>query len=896
MKIKAKVFVAVGAVFLVSMSVFFAWSKLSLEKDFDHLEKLELDQNIERLRQTYNGEIDNLHGNIVDYAKWDASEIFIEDNNSSYISDNYNPETPMGLGLNLIAIIKNGELIFSQESDTLGPVVHKIMPLTEQALKNVGAFEKNHANVHETKLIGVNGKLMVVTWMTIQKGDESGSKQGTMVFGRYLDKEILQVINDKTQNKTQMLLAANLEKLLQTNPEITALNDTSSISQATSDSTYEFKQLYRDFKGQPAVLFDVSFKRQTMQTGKQTIFNMLLGIAILGLLLLIATLIAVNGAVLAKLKQLSSSVGKISKKSGPGARVPQDQARDEISDLQRSINVMLESIDEKNIVIEEKSRSMENMLCHMEQGLLLINTNGKIHPEYSAFTESIFYRQELANLAWDELLFKDCLLDADRRSQMEASMLSVLGEDLFNWELNSDSILKELQYERDGHKQYLEFSYTPLVELDDQVGGVLVSVRDVTLLRRLTQEAEFRQQELSLLEKLLELSPLDMSRFVQESLKRLEIAENLVANSNLEIGQIHALFRELHTLKGNSRTCGFRELSAMVHEAEEPVQKMRNIGYQSDLKHECAEQLQVVRRGIVGIQDLYNERFKKFLGSSIATTMLLLPKDEIHRLLEGCQGLNLHDPEVAEKFLGDIQKTLDEHSIDTQHGWASVHANPQEITADSVARFMHQMAESCFSPVNDKISKIHLGLESVAVNLGIVHPHLEISNEEFLVRNEYISSIEAVVGHILRNSYDHGIEKPDLRLALGKPSQGRIQIDFGMNCVDGGEFERPCIWFGDDGGGLDLDLVRKKALEKGLIEHNATEHEIAMAIFKPGFSSRDEITEISGRGVGLDVVMQEMKSIGGNVDLDLQPKNEFGKVPFRICLTLPRLSSLIFME
>lgn len=895
MKIKAKVVFSVGSVFVILMTAFLAWSKLSLEKDFAHLENLELNQNVERLRQTYLGEIDNLHGNIVDYAKWDASEIFIQDNNTSYIPDNYNPETPMGLGLNLIAIIKNGKLIFSQESDTLGPVVHELHPSTQSALRSVGAFAQNASNVHETKLIEANGKLLVVTWMTIQKGDESGSKQGTMVFGRYLDKEILQTINDKTQNKTKMYLAKELDAKLRVNSKIVDLTDSMTLSQATSDSTYEFQQLYRDYQGQPAVLFDVSFKRQTMQTGKQTIFNMLLGIAILGLGLLIATLFAVNGAVLRKLRALSKAVVAISQNTIKGSRIPADQSRDEISDLQKTINAMLQSIDDKNDVIEIKNRSMANMLNHMEQGLLVINADGTVHEEYSVYSEKIFQKTGLAQLKWQELLFDHCSLDADRKSQMEASMLSVLGEDVFNWELNSDSILRELHYQRENEKQYIELNYTPLIDGDDRVASLLVSVRDVTQLRLLTEQAELRQQELSLLEKLLELSPMDMSRFVNESLKRLELAEALVALPVLEMSNIHALFRELHTLKGNSRTCGFRDLSSLIHEAEEPVQKMRTIGYQSDLKNECAEELKSVRKGVLSIQGLYNERFKKFLGSSIATTMLLLPKNEIHRLLEQYQDVNLHDPEHAEHFLSDVQKTLDEHSIDTQKEWASVHADSKEITADGIARLMHQMAESCFSPVNERISRLHQGLESVAQVLGILHPQLLMSSEEFLIRNEYVPAVEAVVGHILRNSYDHGIEKPDERVARSKASRGNIKVEFGMSTIDGGEYERPCIWFCDDGNGLDLELIRSKALGKGLVGEDATEHEIAMAIFKPGFSSRNEVTEISGRGVGLDVVMQEMKSIGGNVDLELLPKNEFGNTPFRICLTLPRLSSLIFM-
>jgi two-component system chemotaxis sensor kinase CheA len=136
--------------------------------------------------------------------------------------------------------------------------------------------------------------------------------------------------------------------------------------------------------------------------------------------------------------------------------------------------------------------------------------------------------------------------------------------------------------------------------------------------------------------------------------------------------------------------------------------------------------------------------------------------------------------------------------------------------------------------------------------------------------------------HLIRNSIDHGIEDAEERAAAGKPEQGQVTLEaknIGEDVI---------ILVSDDGQGLDRDKILKKAKEKGLLfrpEGELTDKEIFNFIFLPGFSTKDSVSGISGRGVGMDVVRKSIEKLGGSVSVD----SETGKgttISIRIPLTL----------
>jgi two-component system chemotaxis sensor kinase CheA len=146
---------------------------------------------------------------------------------------------------------------------------------------------------------------------------------------------------------------------------------------------------------------------------------------------------------------------------------------------------------------------------------------------------------------------------------------------------------------------------------------------------------------------------------------------------------------------------------------------------------------------------------------------------------------------------------------------------------------------------------------------------LEIDGEEVELDKSIVEAVGDPLTHLVRNAVDHGIETPEARLQAGKPPQGTLVI---RACHAAGQVVIEII---DDGKGIDPSVIRKKARSMGFVDDTVlsgmSDRELINLIFKPGFSTVDKVTEISGRGVGMDVVQNNLKKVGGAVDIESVP-------------------------
>ncbi len=158
---------------------------------------------------------------------------------------------------------------------------------------------------------------------------------------------------------------------------------------------------------------------------------------------------------------------------------------------------------------------------------------------------------------------------------------------------------------------------------------------------------------------------------------------------------------------------------------------------------------------------------------------------------------------------------------------------------------------------------------------------LKLSGVENEIDRTVLERILAPLEHMLRNAIAHGIESPKQRLDLGKPEKGVIDL---IIARDGSDL---IITISDDGQGLDLDAIRAKAIERGKIEADAsvTDHTLFEMILEPGFSTAVDVTQISGRGVGMDVVNSEVQQLGGVFNLESE-RGQGSKFSIRLPLTL----------
>lgn len=192
-------------------------------------------------------------------------------------------------------------------------------------------------------------------------------------------------------------------------------------------------------------------------------------------------------------------------------------------------------------------------------------------------------------------------------------------------------------------------------------------------------------------------------------------------------------------------------------------------------------------------------------------------------------------------------------------------------------------------PVSTLFQKMRRLVRDMAKKFG-KEIELELIGEETEVDKNVIDYLSDPLLHIIRNSVDHGIEDKETRKALGKPAHGKITLEARMTGSD------VIVTVSDDGKGLQKDTILKKAYEKGLIskiDGEISDKDVFAMIFLPGFSTKDEVSQYSGRGVGMDVVRKNISQIGGSISLESVPGEGTTHI-IRIPLTLTIVDGMKF--
>jgi len=187
---------------------------------------------------------------------------------------------------------------------------------------------------------------------------------------------------------------------------------------------------------------------------------------------------------------------------------------------------------------------------------------------------------------------------------------------------------------------------------------------------------------------------------------------------------------------------------------------------------------------------------------------------------------------------------------------------------DLSGRLHHEVICSRMRPLAEGIRGFPRLVRDVARSLG-KQVRLEVRGEQTGVDRDILDKLESPLSHLIRNALDHGIEPPDRRAAAGKPPIGTIVLEARHRAGS------LTITIADDGEGIDIEQLRARTVTKGLVTGQVadqlSEGELLEFLFLPGFSTKDVVTEISGRGVGLDVVQRMVKTVGGSVRVATQP-------------------------
>ncbi|MCL2220795.1 MAG: chemotaxis protein CheA [Oscillospiraceae bacterium] len=245
--------------------------------------------------------------------------------------------------------------------------------------------------------------------------------------------------------------------------------------------------------------------------------------------------------------------------------------------------------------------------------------------------------------------------------------------------------------------------------------------------------------------------------------------------------------------------------------------------------------------------------------------------------------VNVNKLDKLMNLMGEIVTT--ESMVTKNPEVASLHIDSFERSSQELRKLINELQEIVMSirmlPVSNSFQKMRRIVRDVSKAVG-KEVELVLIGEETEVDKNIIDNLSDPLMHLIRNAVDHGIEKPDARLKAGKPSQGTLTLEARST---GGDV---VILISDDGKGLDRKSILRKANEKGITtkpDAEYTDNEVHHLIFHPGFSTNEEVTEFSGRGVGMDVVKRNIDKVGGTISLESTP-GEGMSVQIRIPLTL----------
>ncbi len=511
-------------------------------------------------------------------------------------------------------------------------------------------------------------------------------------------------------------------------------------------------------------------------------------------------------------------------------------------------------VAERTSQLRQKTNDIQAMLENMPQGVLTVLPGGVIHPEYSAYMETIFGTKDIAGKTLMDLVFTNTSLGSDALSTVEVAVGSVIGEDSMNYEFNSHLLVTEFDKTMpDGEVKSLELSWSPITDDNDTVEKLMLCVRDVTELKRLASEAGAQKRELEIIGEILGVSQEKFGEFIDSAKKFVaENKEILEKTPQKDMDAVGLLFRNMHTIKGNARTYGLLNMTNTVHETEQVYDELRKdpekVWEQESMLAQLAE--------VDALLDEYHKINDVKLGRKgpgrrgSVEKFLMVEKDQVTRALELIKAAKAADAQAMANALHEVDQTL------------------SLIGTEKIDHVLAGILES---------------MPSLAKELGKEPPKISIEDHGIVVRTQIVGLLKNVFTHVFRNSMDHGLETADVREAAGKSAAGHIRLN--LSIKDG----RLQFKLGDDGRGLAVAKIRQKAIDNGLIpaDGNTPPEEIAQLIFASGFSTAEKVTEVSGRGVGMDAVKGFLQREGGDVAIHFTDNTVADMRPFELVITLP---------
>jgi two-component system, chemotaxis family, sensor kinase CheA len=468
-------------------------------------------------------------------------------------------------------------------------------------------------------------------------------------------------------------------------------------------------------------------------------------------------------------------------------------------------------------VAQEAQEQTRDILKTVREGFFLLDADYRIGSVWSEALTRMFSRNDFAGLGFEDLL-KDLVPPQTLTTAMKYIKL-LWGDRAHENLMKSINPLGQLEITMDnGHggreTRYLQFDFHRVMGAKG-VKHVLCSVGDITssvlLAKELQESQENANAQLDMMLGMMHVDPLQLTSFLDSTETGLQLINAILKEPARTDGEfrkkLNGLFRELHSIKGEASALNLMSIANRVHALEDMV---------SELKKKA---------------DLSGNDFLP----------MVLKLDELLAHLRSVR-------EMASR-LTTLKDTAPAPTPERTKPAGTAAERPAPKSGEDLSPTLHALAERL---AKDHHKRFKLTLSG----LGEVPP-------------SYIATVKDCVIQMLRNSAVHGIEASEVRRAQTKDDVGVVRVDF-RKSGDGYE-----LVFEDDGAGISPDQLKAAAVRKQILteeEASGMDTRAAMAlIFRPGFSTQEEVSMDAGRGVGMDVVARSVYALGGKIGVSTNP-------------------------
>jgi len=486
--------------------------------------------------------------------------------------------------------------------------------------------------------------------------------------------------------------------------------------------------------------------------------------------------------------------------------------------------------------IENKNAELQLLMSTIPTGLLSLDEKLLINPHFSVAATKILCQDTLVGKPFLDVLGLTKERDDDRKSLLE--FLEFFKQALLpEKDMAPLNPFKELHFRHNGDASWLRLRYY-LIARPPKPNHILAVIEDITEEKNLAEQVERSQRENLQLKAIAE-NPDLFREFLAETRQIIEtvrLAAGKLDPTESSQGLVHDIFRGVHTIKGVAGSFGLFGLAEISSKLEDSLSRLR---LANDITGEGIERTKtdLARMSMVFFEIVENA--KRLLGEDVereSGIFLRIPLEELKR----------HMAEIREM---SIDESLKHKMID-------------EIKDEIIRRLRSLLVV----PAKRGFARAVKIVPGLIQRLG-KNAQFNFEGQDTLIDCEVAGELITPLIHLLRNAFDHGLEFHEER--VGKRKNETATVTLSVERRD----SHLLISLSDDGRGLDPEKLKSVACRKGVITPEVsmrlTKEEAWDLIFHPGFSTADTISDVSGRGVGMDAVLTSVKkTLGGNLRIE----------------------------